>query len=195
MFVKADNRSFQQELAQETSVHETKNQPREVQMQDQVETGVTAAALAQIPSETRGKRKHSIGSSVATNGSIRSDLADVELTFDDPDIFHDEAPKPMHQHNGSQASNPSSVVESLAKCETHEYKAPGHDEKGGEKYLEGHSQDDGNGSDINTTSTYKMPEMSERKGGANPFLARPGNSVQNPIDLMDLDTEHGPEGG
>ncbi|KAI0875516.1 hypothetical protein GGS24DRAFT_499735 [Hypoxylon argillaceum] len=189
MFVKADNRSFQQELAQEESSQKTKNQLGDVQMQDQSEIGITAEALARIPSEARGKRKHSVGSSVATNGSIRSDLGDVELTFDDPQIFHDESLNPVYQHNDSRSSELSSDVV------TRGYEIPGHDEKGGQHYFEGHSQDDGNGSDTNTATTQKMPEMSERKGGVNPFLARPGNSAQTPIDMMDLDTKHELEGG
>ncbi|KAJ2988476.1 hypothetical protein NUW58_g3956 [Xylaria curta] len=136
MFIRADNRSFQQELAQEENLRETQNQNQEVQMQDQPIVEVTAAALSQIPSETKGKRKHSIGSSVATNGSIRSDLADVELTFDE------------------------------------------------------HGQCDDNHSDTNTVSSHKMPEMSERKVGVNPFLARPERPAQNNPDTMDIDTEH-----
>ncbi|KAJ8122758.1 hypothetical protein ONZ43_g1126 [Nemania bipapillata] len=187
MFVKADNRSFQQELVQEESIQETKNQLREAPIQDQTEIGVTAAALAQIPSEPRGKRKHSIGSSVATNGSVRSDLADVDL------IFEFDAPAPIDQYNGSRSSRPSSVVESLAKCEAHGYDVLGFDEKRGGKYVE--NQDNDNGSDAGAASTHKMPEMSERKRGGNPFLARPGNSVQNSTDLMDLDTDQEPEVG
>ncbi|KAI0101562.1 hypothetical protein GGR51DRAFT_530127 [Nemania sp. FL0031] len=190
MFVKADNRSFQQELAQETSVHENKS-GQDVQMLDQPATRITAAALAQISPETRGKRKHSIGSSVATNGSIRSDLADIELTFDDPQTLPNEVPKPVHQDSDPQSCAISSVVEPVDKFQTHEHEALRHVEKGGGKYSEDHSQDGGRDSGDNTASIHKMPEMSERKGGVNPFLARPGNSAQPSIDTMDLDTEHG----
>ncbi|KAI1753405.1 hypothetical protein F4782DRAFT_497965 [Xylaria castorea] len=195
MFVKADNRSFQQELAQEESSHKTKNQNQESQTQDQPTTGVTAAALAQISSGPKGKRKHSIGSSVATNGSVRSDLADVELTFDDSQTVGHDLPQLTHQHSGSRSSKPGEVVESLSKYQTHEYEAPGYGEKGRDKYPQDHSQGDDNNSKANTTSTLKKPEMSERKGGLNPFLVRPGSSAQKLTDTMNLDTEHGPGDG
>ncbi|KAI0977124.1 hypothetical protein F4678DRAFT_411909 [Xylaria arbuscula] len=195
MFVKADNRSFQQELAQEASLREMRDQNQEIQMQDQPQTNVTAAALAQIPSGPRGKRKHSVGSSVATNGSIRSDLADVELTFDDPQPTLDYASEPVRQHSGSGSSKLGDVVESLAKCQTHEYEMRGHGEKLEEDGSQAHGYDDVNYSPKNTSSTHKVPEMSERKGGLTPFLARAGNSAQNPIDLMDLDTEQEIRGG
>ncbi|KAI1121943.1 hypothetical protein F5Y10DRAFT_255215 [Nemania abortiva] len=195
MFVKADNRSFQQELAQEANVHETKS-VQDVQMSEQPAIGVTAAALAQIPSElTRGKRKHSIGSSSATNGSIRSNLADVELTFDDPEMVLDEVPRPVDQDSGSRPPVTESVIEPATERQIHEYEALGHDKKGGGNYLEGHIQDNGNDSNADAASAHKMPEMSERKGGVNPFLARSGPPVQTPIDTMDLDTEHGVENG
>ena len=97
MFVKVDNRYFQQELANEATMRETKSQSRDVQMQDQPPVGVTAEALSRLVSEvgtfevgTGGKRKYSVGSSVATNGSIRSDLADVEFALNDPQpVFGD----------------------------------------------------------------------------------------------------------
>ncbi|KAJ3574608.1 hypothetical protein NPX13_g4306 [Xylaria arbuscula] len=90
VFIKHDNRHFQQELTEETNSRQTNNQ--DVQKQDQPPVGVTAAALSQLTSEvgTGGKRKYSIGSSVATNGSIRSDLADVEFALDDTQpVFSD----------------------------------------------------------------------------------------------------------
>ncbi|GAW17353.1 hypothetical protein ANO14919_068100 [Xylariales sp. No.14919] len=195
MFVKADNRSFQQELAQEASLREigTPTQNQDVQMQDQPQIGVTAAALSQIPSGSRGKRKHSIGSSVATNGSTRSDLADVELTFDDPQPVHNDVARFTREHSGSGSSKLGDVVESLAKCQTHEYEAA-HNEKCEEKRIEVHSHRDADPG-TNTTTTHKIPEMSERKGVVNPFLTRAGNSAQNSIDMMDLDTEHEIRGG
>ncbi|KAI8952734.1 hypothetical protein F4801DRAFT_577262 [Xylaria longipes] len=194
MFVKVDNRSFQQELAQEASSHETKTWNPEAQMQDQPITGVTAAALSRIPSVSIGKRKHSVGSSVATNGSIRSDLADIELTFDDPQTVDNDLPQLTRQHSDSRSSRIGDVVESLSKCQTHEYEALGHGEKDRDKRPQDHSQSDDNNSDANTT-TRKKPEMSERKGGLNPFLVRPGPSTQNVTDMMDVDAEHRPQDG
>ncbi|KAI3316909.1 hypothetical protein HD806DRAFT_516497 [Xylariaceae sp. AK1471] len=195
MFVKADNRSFQQELAQEASSSETKNQSQEMQMQDQPTIGVTAANLSQIPSlmpsEARGKRKHSVGSSVATNGSIRSDLADVDLTFDDTEtVPGGDTSQTVHQGNSPRSSKLGDIVDSLARCQTQELDATRQGVQREDKHPEGDGQGNGDDSDTNTASTSKMPEMTERRGGVNPFLARPGSSVQNPIDLMDLDTEH-----
>ncbi|KAI1424375.1 hypothetical protein F5Y12DRAFT_715323 [Xylaria sp. FL1777] len=196
MFVKADNRSFQQELVQEENSRDTKDQDQEVQMQDQPQIGITAEALSQIPYGTRAKRKHSVASSVATNGSIRSDLADVELTFDDPHpVLDDDTAKAVGLHSGSGPSKLGDVVESLAKCQTHGYEALGRGEMEEDTRLEVDSYDDAKDSNASTTTTYKIPEMSERKGGMTPFLARAGNSTQNPIDLMDLDTEHETRGG
>ncbi|KAH8159148.1 hypothetical protein CIB48_g9099 [Xylaria polymorpha] len=195
MFVKADNRSFQQELAQEASSHETKDQNQEAPTQDQPTTKITAAALSQMSYEPRPKRKHSIGSSVATNGSVRSDLADVELTFDDSQAVDDDLPQLTHQHSDSRPSKLGDVVESLSKCQTHEYEAPEHGEEEREKRPQGDSQGDDNNSDTNTASPRKKPEMTELKGTLNPFLIRPEPSTQNLSDMMDLDTDYGPRYG
>ncbi|KAI1283384.1 hypothetical protein F5Y07DRAFT_349506 [Xylaria sp. FL0933] len=195
LFVKADNRSFQQELAQETSSRETKDSNKEVQMQDRPQIGVTAAALSQIPAGTRCKRKHSVGSSVATNGSIRSDLADVELTFDDPHPVREDPDQPARQHSGSGSSKLGDVVESLAKCQTHEHETRDRRENSEENTAQIHNDCDPQNRDRDTTPASRIPEMSERKGGVTPFLARAGSSAQNPIDLMDLDTEPETRGG
>jgi hypothetical protein len=194
MFVKADNRSFQQELAQEASSDENNNQNQEVQLQDQSTIGVTAANLSQIPSlmrsEARGKRKHSVGSSVATNGSTRSDLADVFLEFDDTEAFPgDNIPQAVQQGISHRSSRFGDVTDSLAKSETHQLEATAQGDERETTHPEGNAQGGSDDSNTNVASTSKMPEMTERRGGLNPFLARPGNSAQNPIDLMDLDTE------
>ncbi|KAI0491170.1 hypothetical protein F4859DRAFT_36465 [Xylaria cf. heliscus] len=192
MFVKADNRSFAQELDQEKGSQETKSQDQEAQTQDQPITAITAAALSRMFTEPRGKRKYSIGSSVATNGSIRSDLANVELTFDDSPAVDNDLPQLTHQHSDSRSSKLGDVVESLSKCQTDEYEAPVHGENEGDTRPQGHSQGENNNLD---TSARRQPEMSERRGGLNPFLVRPGPSTQNHNDMMDLDTEHGPRDG
>ncbi|KAJ8127329.1 hypothetical protein O1611_g6307 [Lasiodiplodia mahajangana] len=188
MFVKADNRSFQQELAQEISVHENKS-GQDVQMADQPSVGITAAALAQISPEAGGERKHSIGSSVATNGSVRSTLADVELVFDDSQMILDEVSEPMHQDISPQSSMIDSIVEPINRRQAHEHETPRYIENEEGNFSGG--QEDGDNLGENTASPHKMPEMSERKGGANPFLARPGNSARTPIDTMDMETQHG----
>jgi hypothetical protein len=196
MFVKADNRAFQQELAQEAILSTTETRSQDVPMEDQPAIGVTAAALSQIPSGTSCKRKYSIGSSVATNGSIRSDLADVQLTFDDPQTVYNEMPDPAPEYSTHRSPKLGDVVESLAKCQTTEYKATEYDDAGGTKHLEGYSQDNnGDNLDTDPAPDDKMPEMTERKGGINPFLTRPADSAQTPIDTMDLDTEPALRGG
>ncbi|KAI1822916.1 hypothetical protein F4861DRAFT_512775 [Xylaria intraflava] len=182
MFIKADNRSFQQELAQEESTRESDKQNQEVQMIDQTTVGVTAATLSQIPSDSKGKRKHSVGSSVATNGSIRSNLAEVDLAFDDdpPGVLED-APKLAHPDNDTEIGDAFETLD---------------EESGplaqGKKHPEGHGQGVGRDLNIDATSIHKAPEMSERPGGVNLFLAQQGSSAQtpNPVDLMDLDTEN-----
>ncbi|KAI1462291.1 hypothetical protein F4805DRAFT_410089 [Annulohypoxylon moriforme] len=70
MFVRADNRSFQQELAQE----QDQGQPAE----GPPTSGVRAEDLSYIAVASPGKRKYSVGSSVATRGSSQGDLAEVD---------------------------------------------------------------------------------------------------------------------
>ncbi|KAI1103544.1 hypothetical protein F4804DRAFT_309835 [Jackrogersella minutella] len=70
MFVRADNRSFQQELAQE--------QDAEQPPQNLSHPGVSTDYAPNVSVASQGKRKHSIGSSVATQGSSRADLDDVD---------------------------------------------------------------------------------------------------------------------
>ncbi|KAI0140569.1 hypothetical protein GGR57DRAFT_509343 [Xylariaceae sp. FL1272] len=180
MFIKADNRAFQQELVQEQSSgadlagskHDEPGAPNVSAVpvaglshgQNQQPAAVTAANLAQM-TETTHKRKHTSNSSIATRGSLRSDLGDVELQFDD-------APEAMVTDSDGQyveASPPSKlggIVESFAKCQTQEPSAPVAPEPS------------------------KVPEMREREGGRLPPIFAQGNTTQQrPIDSMDLDTE------
>ncbi|KAI0885150.1 uncharacterized protein GGS22DRAFT_139527 [Annulohypoxylon maeteangense] len=70
MFIRADNRSFQQELVHEQDqVQPADNHPS---------SGVRAEDLSQVAVAPSGKRKYSVGSSVATQGSSRADLAEVD---------------------------------------------------------------------------------------------------------------------
>ncbi|KAI1438279.1 hypothetical protein GGR50DRAFT_640772 [Xylaria sp. CBS 124048] len=179
MFVKADNRSFQQELTQEESSREAEEQVQGVAIP--AARVMTAATLSQLPSaDPKGKRKHSAGSSVATNGSIRSDLADIDLTFtDDNTTLHGNEPV---FYDESQPLKLGDVAESLAKCQTDEH----------ERRAEGESQGSGHDPGTTAVSGLRAPEMSERWGGANMFLAQPGNAIpaqNSAVDLMDLDTE------
>ncbi|KAI0897861.1 hypothetical protein F4806DRAFT_460249 [Annulohypoxylon nitens] len=70
MFVRADNRSFQHELAKE----QDQAQPAE----ELPTSGINAADLSRIAGASTSKRKYSIGSSVATQGSSRADLSETE---------------------------------------------------------------------------------------------------------------------
>jgi hypothetical protein len=155
-------------------------------MQDEPKAGVTAANLSQLPSlfqpETRGKRKYSVGSSVATNGSIRSNLNDIDLTFDDAEpIRGDDFMGQQRPENSSRFPTLGDAVDSPTVSQT---EGPRGNNEREEKQVRREGQD------TETASmSDKPPEMSERKGGVTPFLARPGSSAQNPIDLMDLDTE------
>ncbi|KAI0525542.1 hypothetical protein F5B22DRAFT_633634 [Xylaria bambusicola] len=197
-FIKHDNRLFQQELAQEASLREVKSQNQEMQMQNQSQAGVTAAALSQLPSEvgTGGKRKYSVGSSVATNGSIRSDLAEVEFAFDDSLPALNNTTEPTHQHIDSERTNSSNVVEShVEKCETHEQVVTKHTKKEEEGGSGVHHCDSAIIPDVENTFSHKAPEMSERKGGRISFLAQADHPAQNSVDLMDLDAEPEFRGG
>lgn len=173
-------------MAQESSSKEANDPSREARAQNEPRTGVTAANLSQLPSlfqpDTRGKRKYSVGSSVATNGSIRSNLNDVDLTFDDAEpIRDDDFMGQQRLESSSQFPTLGDAVDFLTVLQTEE---PRGNKEREEKQLRSEGQD------IETDSmSNKPPEMSERRGGVTPFLARPGSSAQNPIDLMDLDTE------
>ncbi|KAI1811050.1 hypothetical protein GGS20DRAFT_564750 [Poronia punctata] len=192
-FVKYDNRCFQKELAQEPTSEQMEGPSQEMQTQGEPREGVTAESLSQLPSlfpsETRGKRKHSVGSSIATNGSIRSDFNDV-LTFDDPGpLYSDDLPASLPPNGSPRYSKLGDVVDSLARCQTREHGPPGDSNERSDTRPQGSEPVLGDGKATESMSQPKVPEMSERRG-VTPFLARPGTSPQNPIDLMDLDSEH-----
>ncbi|KAI0600380.1 hypothetical protein F4775DRAFT_545592 [Biscogniauxia sp. FL1348] len=195
MFVKADNRSFQQELAQE------ERQEQEQEKQAEQQAPVTADSLAYVAGATNAKRKHSNGSSVATHGSSRDDLGDVDLTFADDTI-------PTTHHEEFVSDSPKSgtrlgdIVESLANCRTNDSGPPTPEGREGGNRLAPQGtvpyESSDNMEEMQTfdreTAVPKGPEMQERSGGITPFLTRPGNSTQQgPIDMMDLDADH-PEG-
>ncbi|KAI1342667.1 hypothetical protein F5Y15DRAFT_373540 [Xylariaceae sp. FL0016] len=100
MFVKADNRSFQQELAQEQNQGSVHDRPTHNVQQP----GLHASALSHVPVEEGLDRPHHGGSSVATNGSDRSNLDDVDLNFsDDLEPFVKEAnPSSSHEEYAAQ---------------------------------------------------------------------------------------------
>ncbi|OTB11428.1 hypothetical protein K445DRAFT_322014 [Daldinia sp. EC12] len=181
MFVRADNRSFQQELAQE--------QTSEQLPQNSDTTGVTAENLSYIPVMSPSKRKHSIGSSVATHGSSRDDLDDVDLTFDNMESYPSHRAPGSHYESVANSSPQSKklggIVESLANRRTHETETAGG--------WDANEQDGFSEMQTFDSDTSKPPEMRERTGGPAPFLTRPSHTSQSgPIDMMDidLDAEH-----
>ncbi|KAI0471600.1 hypothetical protein GGR56DRAFT_654778 [Xylariaceae sp. FL0804] len=193
-FVKADNRSFQQELAQE----QTRND--EMDWQDQKSRGaqasfaapsaVTAANLSQIAGKdaTTVKRKYSTGSSVATRGSLRSDLAEISLDMSDPKgTEYDEA----------AFSDPRGIFDDATSMSFH------HEEFAGASQM-GPQQPSGvvGDGDYDMQEMQEMvPEMQEqRASGISPFLsqavdpskqkssgATPDHNSGNSEDHMDLD--------
>ncbi|RYP90200.1 hypothetical protein DL770_003663 [Monosporascus sp. CRB-9-2] len=185
MFVKADNRSFQQELAQEQNQEQThEDQPPPVAV-------ISADTLSHIPVASRAKRKHSASSSVATNGSSRGGLDDVDLTFsDDRDPFDgDDRSTTSHREfaNASPQSNKlGGIVESLANCRTNE-------SPGGGRSEQRHASSEGPEVEMQETpSQPRAPEMQERAGGSAPFFSAHAvdNTVMNgTVDRMDMDVD------
>ncbi|KAL7625306.1 hypothetical protein AAE478_004522 [Parahypoxylon ruwenzoriense] len=182
MFVRADNRSFQQELAQEEQNQEHASSPQHLPPSD-----IAIENPLHVTVSSRCKRKHSIGSSMATAGSSRDGLDDVDLIFDDPDVLPDyQGPSIYGQEpaRGSPQSNKlGDIVESLAKCQTRE----------AESRIEYSSMEEMRTFNSSSPAPIKSPEMQERTGGSAPFLSRPGYTSQSgPVDMMDidLDVEH-----
>ncbi|RYP61005.1 hypothetical protein DL771_010290 [Monosporascus sp. 5C6A] len=185
MFVKADNRSFQQELAQE------RNQEQSHEDQPPPVAAISADTLSHIPAASPAKRKHSASSSVATNGSSRGDLDDVDLTFsDDRDPFDgDDRPTTSHRDfaNASPQSNKlGGIVESLANCRTNESPSGGRSEQR-------HASSEGPEVEMQETpSQPRAPEMQERAGGPAPFFsarAVDNNTTNGTVDSMDMDVD------
>ncbi|KAI1503624.1 hypothetical protein F5X99DRAFT_375012 [Biscogniauxia marginata] len=195
MFVKADNRTFQQELSQE------QRQDQDQEQQAEVQAAVTADSLSHVPGSSPAKRKYSNGSSVATHGSLRDDLGDVDLTFSD-----DTTPRTYHEEFASSSpkfNRLGGIIESLANIRTDdsELPTPGYGEGGDILASQDIAPDDNDNDDVDRmeavqtfdrdTAIPRGPEMQERPGGGLPFLTRPGNNThQGPIDMMDLDADH-----
>ncbi|RYO89261.1 hypothetical protein DL762_003284 [Monosporascus cannonballus] len=185
MFVKADNRSFQQELAQEQNQEQThEDEPPPL-------AAISADTLSHIPVASPAKRKHSASSSVATNGSSQGGLDDVDLTFsDDRDPFDgDDRPTTSHREfaNASPQSNKlGGIVESLANCRTNE-------SPGGGRSEQGHASSEGLEVEMQETpSQARAPEMQERAGGPAPFFGAHGidnNATNGTVDSMDMDVD------
>ncbi|KAI1075844.1 hypothetical protein F5B20DRAFT_584807 [Whalleya microplaca] len=204
MFVRADNRSFQQELAQEKQAQEQQ------QTQDPASV-VTAESLSYVPVASPAKRKHSIaGSSVATRGSSRN--SNDELTFsDEPDPVFRDYEEPVTSYEEFERATSSGSGRPVTK--DFEFATPKDSWAASSGFVVTSGQPDpsadwgtgtGDWGDIDTnadtttnTNTNEPslksksgPEMQER-GGALPLLAQPGRNTQSgPIDMMDLDVEH-----
>ncbi|KAI1776207.1 hypothetical protein F4818DRAFT_413401 [Hypoxylon cercidicola] len=193
MFTRADNRSFQQELSQEQNQGQQQQQQEQQQQQPQQDVrkfGITTENLSYVIAEPYWpKRKHSIGSSVATRGSSRDGLDDVDLTFVEPNQSEDQSPSVTHQEFRDiiPQSKKHGNIESSTNRVTYEDKsfalAPQ------ETFQE--MQPDA-GFDEMEMEMSKSPEMQERTGGSAPFLTRPGSAEKRPVDMMDidLDVEH-----
>lgn len=178
MFVRADNRTFQNELSQEEAQQPQQQQQDESQYQGAI-SGVTSEALAQLPGAAPGKRKFDTASSVATNRSIRSNLANVDLDFgDEPILLSDQdQPSVVHAEFPGEVNRPGRQND-LIDIESDAYM--GGTAESAAKVGQPSSQD---------SSALKEPEMQERSGGVS-FFARPsGASPQKPMDPMDLDME------
>ncbi|KAI1761301.1 hypothetical protein GGR53DRAFT_35992 [Hypoxylon sp. FL1150] len=179
MFTRADNRSFQQELAQEQS----QNQQQEQQpQQDLQQSGITAENLSYVSAKPfYGDMKHSVGSSVATHGSSRDELDDVDLTFIEPHQFEDyQLPSVSHEEFSGAIPQPSNHD---GAYESEPFALDLH-----EPFQETRPEAGPDDMDIS-----KSPEMQERTGGPAPFLTRPGSTTgSKSVDLMDidLDVEH-----
>ncbi len=186
MFVKADNRSFQQELAQEQNQEQVPKEPTPPP------AAITDDTLSRIPGASPAKRKHSTSSSVATNGSSQGGLDDVDLTFsDDHDTFiGDLEPTTSHQEyvkSSPQSNTLGDITESLANCRTNENESPN-------RRLSIQMSATNEGPEVEmqeTTVLSRAPEMQERAGGPAPFFnARAVDSTPGgTVDLMDMDID------
>ncbi|KAI2623176.1 hypothetical protein GGR54DRAFT_596851 [Hypoxylon sp. NC1633] len=204
MFVRADNRSFQQEISSQQEQRQGHQQP----LQDPPTSEITSENLSYVPIASPSKRKLSVGSSVATHGSSRDGLDDVNLSFEDSNPFQEsQRPRPDHfavAQDGPQTYKLGGIVESLANCRTNENDAP----NSGQPVLSRRQSVLGlslSPSEADCTSTEekkslnssppesKSPEMQERDGNPAPFFTRTDPSTQDgPVDMMDieLDVEH-----
>ncbi|KAI1391065.1 uncharacterized protein F4822DRAFT_171209 [Hypoxylon trugodes] len=108
MFVRADNRSFQQELSQE---QDQEQQQQQQQQPYNVHSGVTVEDISAFTNHTR---KHSVASSVATRGSSRDALSEVDLTFDEPGTFQPSVP----YHASKQLSAEYNITEEMQTFST-----------------------------------------------------------------------------
>jgi hypothetical protein len=189
MFVRADNRSFQHELAQENQNHTQDGGSNQGDNLTEQVVPLTVDAVKSVSFASPAKRKHSsAGSSVATIASS-SNSRDFDMAFSDDNaasVSHREYASPTPQY-----SIVGDVVESLQNCRTHESESPvlGRRELGG-------SSDHQNVVEMQTLkpdeSALKVPEMQERSGGPTPFIPRPGNNAHvraAPIDMMDMDLD------
>ncbi|KAI1415145.1 hypothetical protein F5Y13DRAFT_156740 [Hypoxylon sp. FL1857] len=202
MFVRADNRTFRQELDQEQAQEQQPpQQPTQQPPHNLQPTGVTAENLSHVPVFWAGKRKHSIGSSVATHGSSRDGLDDVDLTFDDHEQFLDQAQTFYYEkpaNDSPQSNRLGGVDESFANHQPHENESQPtglgqHDPSGKQSSEEAQADAEHNSMEEMQTfnagpASSKSPEMQERTGGSAPFLVRPVQGTQSdPVDMMDID--------
>lgn len=199
MFVRADNRSFQQELAKEQTEgpNQAQNQDQPSQINLTAPSGLTGENLAHIPGSEYCNRRHG-NSSVATHASSRDGLSDVNLAFNEHDEFHSYQPSSgsaseyVHSDILSNNNDDSAIGVGLWSTKQQE---PGLENSSWEKKpdVDHGSMEETQTLDVGTPSS-KPPEMQELATGSTPFLIRPSNiASQSSIgDMMDvdLDAEH-----
>ncbi|KAH9904880.1 hypothetical protein F4778DRAFT_731087 [Xylariomycetidae sp. FL2044] len=188
MFVKADNRSFQQELDRE------QDESSVVELTD-----YNGAFSAPPYAHQRKPSIISIGSSAATVGSSSNSLNDMDLDMPHVVDFQDDG-KPIASHEEFAVSSHEefakpgppirNVCESLASCRVYANESPVLGNRNQSDSLDHQVQEPctAKAAEANMSSTgSKGPEMQERAGGTRPFLAPP--TARGPVDLMDMELE------
>ncbi|KAH7033166.1 uncharacterized protein B0I36DRAFT_105715 [Microdochium trichocladiopsis] len=190
-FVKLDNRSFQAELSREASEEQPPHPPPRPIVQ-----GPTIGNLEQAGGYGLSKRKHTGSSSIATNGSTRDELDEVDLTFTDSnaDGVELDTPPPGEALH-VEYMRPSQFEDSYQT-------AGGYGEEvDWSKATAAHVEDDNSKTGpegLGPEPSSNGPEMQERgsSGGLSFVMQHSGRSSrQGPPDLMDLEADPPYKGG
>ncbi|KXJ93007.1 hypothetical protein Micbo1qcDRAFT_232654 [Microdochium bolleyi] len=193
-FVKADNRSFQAELSREESQEQPPHPPPRPPVQGPTEENLNQAGML-----GHSKRKHTTSSSVATNGSLRDELDDVDLTFTDSnaDGYEIDTP-PLHVASDAEYSKFDAFE--------HSSQAPGADFDNDADWTmptATHTEATGpagmaTGTAPETAAPDAGPEMQERGsgGGLGFVMQHAGRSSRGTTpDLMDMEADPPYRGG
>ncbi|KAI0124199.1 hypothetical protein BJ170DRAFT_75636 [Xylariales sp. AK1849] len=197
MFVRADNRSFQHDLAQEQTQaqSQTEGGDNRGNSSNEEATSLTTEAIRSVSFASPAKRKLSIASSNATYNSGGSRNLEME-SFDGSDPFTDEdnAPRVSHQEYMSptpQYNRLGGLVESLENCRTFENESPDMGRRELPDAIAYQGMEEMQTFNPDGMPSSKPLEMQERTGGPTPFITRPGNTESRtaPLDLMDMDID------